>query len=324
MKFVAVVAAVAGLAAAQDKGPGPNPNLAQILNDMDPVLVAAMQYFPESFIKGIMDGTVWLPTNADDMLAKATSLPPQSSSIISSKYVEFISKVSSLLPTPTGKQDDDTDAPTPTGSVESSSSKPKTTSKSSSDTKSKPDAKSDSSEDDSSDTDTDTDTNTDTNTDSGAAALSGGAAGEDLLQAAGTATDIKSLQSAMSSNWASVYYQVNVDLNDYKYLGSPGQYESATSLYGTTELPITYDSAWVAEYASNARATVSHAGTRPTTTSHTSTRPTTTSHTSTRTTTTSHTSESGETSDTSDTSGAAVHGAGAALLAAAAAAAALL
>ncbi|KAJ2130265.1 hypothetical protein IW136_005610, partial [Coemansia sp. RSA 678] len=76
--------------------------------------------------------------------------------------------------------------------------------------------------------------------------------GEDLLSAAATVTDIKSLEKAMSSNWASVYYQVNQNLESLHYLGKPGEYEDATSLYGTDRIPASYIPTWPAGFQSRA------------------------------------------------------------------------
>ncbi|KAJ2345475.1 hypothetical protein GGF43_005209 [Coemansia sp. RSA 2618] len=85
------------------------------------------------------------------------------------------------------------------------------------------------------------------------ASLFGHALGEDLLKAAATATDIKSLESAMSSDWASVYYQVNQNIQSLYYLGSSGEYDKATSLYGTTAIPASYVPTWPAAYQSRAK-----------------------------------------------------------------------
>ncbi|KAJ2078635.1 hypothetical protein H4R24_004335 [Coemansia sp. RSA 988] len=108
MKSAVFALALAALVRAED-GPGPNPHLGEILDAMPDNLVAAMSYFPSSFINGLMDGSVWLPTEASDLLALATGIPSDEVAAISSDYAGFISEISSLLPTPTDGQNDDDD-----------------------------------------------------------------------------------------------------------------------------------------------------------------------------------------------------------------------
>ncbi|KAJ2503312.1 hypothetical protein GGH96_000333 [Coemansia sp. RSA 1972] len=76
--------------------------------------------------------------------------------------------------------------------------------------------------------------------------------GQGLLSEAATVTDIKSFEKAMSSNWASVYYQVNQNLESLHFLGKPGEYEDATSLYGTDRIPASYIPTWPAGFQSRA------------------------------------------------------------------------
>ncbi|PIA14742.1 hypothetical protein COEREDRAFT_82498 [Coemansia reversa NRRL 1564] len=157
MKSAVFALAIAALVRADD-GPGPNPNLGEILDAMPDNLVAAMSYFPSSFINGLMDGSEWLPTNPSDLLELATGIPSDDVSAISSDYVEFISKVSSLLPTPTDGQEDD-DKESSSESEPTSKSDEKTTG----DSETSPDESETKSEDDKDDTsssekDTDSDT----------------------------------------------------------------------------------------------------------------------------------------------------------------------
>ncbi|KAJ2308603.1 hypothetical protein IWW55_000337 [Coemansia sp. RSA 2706] len=88
--------------------------------------------------------------------------------------------------------------------------------------------------------------------------LSGGALGEDLLAAAATVTDLSSYEKALSSDWASVYYQVNQNLQSLYYLGSPGEYDAAASLYGTTRIPAGYVPSWGVGLASRAKEDAGH------------------------------------------------------------------
>ncbi|KAJ1865529.1 hypothetical protein LPJ78_002609 [Coemansia sp. RSA 989] len=78
------------------------------------------------------------------------------------------------------------------------------------------------------------------------------ARGEDLLEAAATATDLQSLESAMSSDWASLYYQVNLNLESLSRMGKPEDYEAAVSLYGTNRIPASYVPTWPAGFQSRA------------------------------------------------------------------------
>ncbi|KAJ2554674.1 hypothetical protein EV175_002511 [Coemansia sp. RSA 1933] len=78
--------------------------------------------------------------------------------------------------------------------------------------------------------------------------------GEDnnLLDVAATVTDMSDFEQAMSSQWASIFYQVNQDLNMAKYMDGSSAYSSAVWLYGTTQLPASYDPKWVSNYVSRA------------------------------------------------------------------------
>ncbi|KAJ2431916.1 hypothetical protein GGF41_000312 [Coemansia sp. RSA 2531] len=67
---------------------------------------------------------------------------------------------------------------------------------------------------------------------------------EDLIADASTITNTKSYNSAVSKNWASVYYQVNQNLNDASYATNSKAYATATWLYGTTQLPPAYVETW--------------------------------------------------------------------------------
>ncbi|KAJ2844680.1 hypothetical protein IWW36_005087, partial [Coemansia brasiliensis] len=78
------------------------------------------------------------------------------------------------------------------------------------------------------------------------------ARGEDLLEAAATATDLQSLESAMSSDWASLYYQINLNLESISRMGEPEDYEAAVSLYGTDRIPASYIPTWPAGFQSRA------------------------------------------------------------------------
>ncbi|KAJ1667296.1 hypothetical protein IW140_001968 [Coemansia sp. RSA 1813] len=75
---------------------------------------------------------------------------------------------------------------------------------------------------------------------------------ENLLDVAATVTDMSVFGQELSSVWASVFYQVNQDLNMAKYTGESGAYSSAVWLYGTTQLPASYDPKWVSGYVSRA------------------------------------------------------------------------
>ncbi|ORX73064.1 hypothetical protein DL89DRAFT_87533 [Linderina pennispora] len=78
--------------------------------------------------------------------------------------------------------------------------------------------------------------------------------GEDLIKDAPKITNTKSYVSAASVSWASIFYQVNMNINDAKYLGKPGDYEKAVRLYGTTALPAAFVPTWPAGYLSRAQA----------------------------------------------------------------------
>ncbi|KAJ2035519.1 hypothetical protein H4S03_004255 [Coemansia sp. S3946] len=76
---------------------------------------------------------------------------------------------------------------------------------------------------------------------------------EDLIADASTITNTKSYNSAVSKNWASVYYQVNQNLNDASYATNSKAYATATWLYGTTQLPPAYVETWAPGYLSRAQ-----------------------------------------------------------------------
>ncbi|PIA14741.1 hypothetical protein COEREDRAFT_82497 [Coemansia reversa NRRL 1564] len=88
------------------------------------------------------------------------------------------------------------------------------------------------------------------------AALSSYGMGEDLLDVAGTVTDTKSFVSEISANWVSVFYKGNMVLQSLYFMGNSDEYDSATSLYGTTALPAEYPPTWAAGYLSRAQQTV--------------------------------------------------------------------
>ncbi|KAJ2394814.1 hypothetical protein GGI23_004548, partial [Coemansia sp. RSA 2559] len=69
-----------------------------------------------------------------------------------------------------------------------------------------------------------------------------------LLNVAATVTDMSEFEQGMSSQWASVFYQVNQDLNMAKYTAESDGYSAAVWLYGTTQLPASYDPEWVSGY----------------------------------------------------------------------------
>ncbi|KAJ2032698.1 hypothetical protein IWW57_000082 [Coemansia sp. S610] len=128
------------------------------------------------------------------------------------------------------------------------------------------------------------------------AVLSAPALAEDLVTDASTITNTQSYVSAVSQNWASVYYRVNQNLNDALYGGKSNDYATATWLYGTTQLPAAYVATWAPGYLSRAKELSTRtSGTSP------HTKPTASSETSNE----SDASETSETSDTKDNSAAA-------------------
>ncbi|KAJ2711229.1 hypothetical protein H4R19_003349 [Coemansia spiralis] len=127
----ATTAAAAGPLAAPTNGVdfGPIPHLSEVLEKMPPEIAMNIYIFPPSYIQGIIAGSIWLPTEADEILSHATvSLPASQYSLISSKYVEFISAISTLLPKPTGAKEPQktTSTPKPT-SPHKTTSTPKPT-----------------------------------------------------------------------------------------------------------------------------------------------------------------------------------------------------
>ncbi|KAI9506775.1 hypothetical protein GGI25_004800 [Coemansia spiralis] len=73
-----------------------------------------------------------------------------------------------------------------------------------------------------------------------------------LLTAAATATDTKAFESSVSSNWVSIFYQVNQNINSQMYMGGSSAYSVATWLYGTDQLPASYDPKWASGYLNRA------------------------------------------------------------------------
>ncbi|KAJ2850073.1 hypothetical protein IWW36_002178 [Coemansia brasiliensis] len=127
MKFVAL-AAFAATASAWEQttpGPGKNPNLDKVLEAMPTELQAMLSYVPQDYMAALIGGDAWLPTVPSDFLAIATGIPSDQRELFSSKYVEFISDVSSLLPTPAdagnGDENDANEEAKPTGSEEEES-----------------------------------------------------------------------------------------------------------------------------------------------------------------------------------------------------------
>ncbi|KAJ2830011.1 hypothetical protein GGI24_002005 [Coemansia furcata] len=116
------------------------------------------------------------------------------------------------------------------------------------------------------------------------------ASAEDLVADASTITNTQSYNSAVSKNWASVYYRVNQNLNDALYGSNSKDYATATWLYGTTQLPPAYVETWAPGYLGRAKELSTQ--TNP---SSTQTKPTST-HSSTL---SSETSESSNTKDNS-------------------------
>ncbi|KAJ2725626.1 hypothetical protein GGI07_001126 [Coemansia sp. Benny D115] len=96
MKFSAAFLATVSVAAAAT-----NPNLASIMAALPEDLVAAMSYFPTSFIQELMGGNGALPTDVNSLLAMAPGIPTQDIPKLSSEYVEFIKEVGPLLGTET-------------------------------------------------------------------------------------------------------------------------------------------------------------------------------------------------------------------------------
>ncbi|KAJ2890442.1 hypothetical protein GGI21_002670 [Coemansia aciculifera] len=84
------------------------------------------------------------------------------------------------------------------------------------------------------------------------ALCSSSAIAENLITDAATITNTASYTSAVSQQWASVYYQVNQNLNDALFLGKSSDYSTATWLYGTTQLPASYVATWATGYLDRA------------------------------------------------------------------------
>ncbi|KAJ1962649.1 hypothetical protein GGI12_002524 [Dipsacomyces acuminosporus] len=75
----------------------------------------------------------------------------------------------------------------------------------------------------------------------------------DLIKDASTIKDVSWYTAQVSSSWASVFYRVNMNINDAKYLSTgKDAYASATWLYGTTALPASVVPGWAAGYLDRA------------------------------------------------------------------------
>ncbi|KAJ2340312.1 hypothetical protein GGF43_006443 [Coemansia sp. RSA 2618] len=124
MKFAAATLALAATAAAWKQttpGPGVNPHLSEVLEDMPEGLVKLLNLVPQDFMNALIGGQAWLPLTPQEFLDIATDIPKESLSAFSTDYINFISTVSSLLPTPSDQKtanDEDTEAASPTGSEE--------------------------------------------------------------------------------------------------------------------------------------------------------------------------------------------------------------
>ncbi|KAJ1822751.1 hypothetical protein LPJ56_000760 [Coemansia sp. RSA 2599] len=60
-------------------------------------------------------------------------------------------------------------------------------------------------------------------------------------------------ENALKSNWVSVYYKVNQNIDSAKRQANADEYSSATWLYGTTQLPPVYDASWGKGYQARAK-----------------------------------------------------------------------
>ncbi|KAJ2160538.1 hypothetical protein GGF46_002187 [Coemansia sp. RSA 552] len=79
-------------------------------------------------------------------------------------------------------------------------------------------------------------------------ALSWNTAHANVLEDAATATDTEALMEAASSDWASVFYRINFEINSASMMDETAKYESLTSLYETTQIPPYYIEDWFAGY----------------------------------------------------------------------------
>ncbi|KAJ2459058.1 hypothetical protein GGF42_001695 [Coemansia sp. RSA 2424] len=76
------------------------PNLEAILALMPIDLVAVMSYFPQTFVQGVMAGAT-LPTDVSALFALAPGIPTADRPKLQSEYLQFLSQVAPLMPTPT-------------------------------------------------------------------------------------------------------------------------------------------------------------------------------------------------------------------------------
>ncbi|KAJ2400322.1 hypothetical protein GGI23_002104 [Coemansia sp. RSA 2559] len=95
MKFTTALLTLASAAAAAE-----NTNLGAILSAMPSDIAGAMTYLPSDFISSLMVGEGTLPTDFNSLVALAPGLPTSEIPHLSSEYVQFMSSISSLLPTP--------------------------------------------------------------------------------------------------------------------------------------------------------------------------------------------------------------------------------
>ncbi|KAJ2864214.1 hypothetical protein GGH94_003078 [Coemansia aciculifera] len=116
MKFAAVVLALAAAASAQAP-----PNLEAIMAAMPNDLVAAMSYFPATFIQGIFGGAP-MPTDVSALFALAPAIPTADRPKLESQYLQFLAQVAPLLPTPTKPTSASTPSSTPKTTPSPSSS----------------------------------------------------------------------------------------------------------------------------------------------------------------------------------------------------------
>ncbi|KAJ2117335.1 hypothetical protein IW146_000825 [Coemansia sp. RSA 922] len=121
MKFAAVVLALAAAVSAQ----APPPNLEAIMAAMPNDLVAAMSYFPATFIQGIFNGSP-MPTDVAALFALAPAIPTADRPKLESQYLQFLAQVAPLLPTPTKPTvaSSPSSSPKPTSGSSSPSSSP--------------------------------------------------------------------------------------------------------------------------------------------------------------------------------------------------------
>ncbi|KAI7829907.1 hypothetical protein BX661DRAFT_180715 [Kickxella alabastrina] len=76
----------------------------------------------------------------------------------------------------------------------------------------------------------------------------------DLVADAGTITNTQSFASAVKDQWVNVYYKVNQNIFDLKFANKPAEYFTATWLYGTDQLPASYNPTWAPGFLARAQA----------------------------------------------------------------------